>query len=125
MADNSWDDHPTVLSGVHRSFGEKAADALRLGMGSWFFFIFFLLILLLWIVSGGLGADPNPYFRLNLILSMLAGLQGSALLISDKRADRIRAEVARHHLEVSEEIHRLLKEMHELTKYHEKEDPNE
>jgi len=59
-------------------------------------------------------ADPKPFFLLNLCLSMLAGLQGSALLISDKRADRIRSDIAKHHLEISEEMHKLLREIHEV-----------
>lgn len=114
MSGKHWDFHPTVRTGGELRLRERAADWLRLGMGSWTFFIVMGFILVTWIVTGALGADPRPYFILNLSLSMLAGLQGSALLISDKRADRIRSEMARHHLEVSEEMHRLLREIHEV-----------
>jgi len=109
-----WDFHPTVRSGSELSIGERLADGMRLGMGSWTFIILFVTALIAWLFTGGFGADPSPYFRLNLILSCLAGLQAAMLLISDKRADRIRSDVARHHLEVSEEIHRMVAELHEL-----------
>jgi uncharacterized membrane protein len=107
-----WRYHPYVATDKERSFGEKAADRLRLGMGSWTFFIVFGTLLILWIVTAGFGFDPNPYFRLNLMLSMIAGMQGSALLISDKRSDRINADITRYHLELTEEIHQLLGEAH-------------
>jgi len=107
-----WRFHPSVPTDNERDLGEKAADALRLGMGSWSFIGVFGFILCVWLITGGLGMDRSPYFHLNLILSMIAGLQGSALLISDKRADRINAEITKYHLELTEEIHLLLGEVH-------------
>ena len=107
-----WRYHPSVPTDQERSIGERAADALRLGMGSWTFFSLFGILLAVWILSGGFGWDGSPYFHLNLLLSMIAGLQGSALLISAKRADRISAEVERYHLELTEQIHQLLGEVH-------------
>lgn len=111
---SNWLDHPTVRSGQELKFRERAADWLRLGMGSWTFFMTFGVILAIWMTTGLFTADPRPYFLLNLCLSMLAGLQGSALLISDKRADRIRSEVARHHLEISEEVRKMVEEIHHI-----------
>jgi len=109
-----WDFHPLVASNGDRSLGEKAADLMRQGMGSWSFFLGFGLAMALWLVTGGLGIDPNPYFRLNLGLSMLAGMQGSVLLIASKRQDRIDASVAQHHLEVSETSAQLLADLHHM-----------
>jgi uncharacterized membrane protein len=40
--------------------------------------------------------DPYPYILLNLLLSMLAGLQGAILLIAAKRQDAIAAAMAQH-----------------------------
>jgi uncharacterized membrane protein len=109
-----WHFHPRVPSENERSIGEVAADRLRLGMGSWTFFIGFMVVLVCWMATGGFGWDRSPFFHLNLILSMIAGLQGSALLIADKRADRIQAEITRYHLELTTEIHDLLGEVHAL-----------
>lgn len=55
-----------------------------------------------------MGFDPQPYFRLNLILSMLAGLQGSVLLIAAKRADKISAELQEYHLQISQEMAQMM-----------------
>ena len=52
--------------------------------------------------------DPYPFILLNLMLSTLAGLQGAILLIAAKRADRISAELAKYHLEVSEATKQML-----------------
>ena len=87
---------------------------MRQGMGSWSFFLGFGLAMAFWLVTGGFGLDPNPYFRLNLGLSMLAGMQGSVLLIAAKRQDRIDAAVTKHHLEVSEASAKMLADLHHL-----------
>jgi hypothetical protein len=42
------------------------------------------------------GWDVYPYILLNLLLSMLAGLQGAILLIAAKRQDTISAALAQH-----------------------------
>ena len=109
-----WEFHPTVRSNGDRSLGEKAADLMRQGMGSWSFFLGFGSAMVLWMASGGFGFDPNPYFRLNLGLSLLAGMQGSVLLIAAKRQDRIDASVSQHHLEVSEASRKMLADLHHM-----------
>lgn len=109
-----WDFHPTVRSGDDRTLGEKAADAMRFALGTWSFFLGFGVCMFLWITFGGFGTDPAPFFRLNLVLSMLAGLQGSVLLIAAKRADRISAELAQHHLEVTEESAEILGDLRHM-----------
>jgi hypothetical protein len=48
------------------------------------------------------------------MLSTLAGLQGAILLIAAKRADRIAAELALYHLQVSENHKVMLAELKEL-----------
>ena len=109
-----WEFHPGVRTGKDRTIGEKAADRMRLGMGTWSFLLGFLSALLIWMVASGFGIDPPPYFRLNLALSMLAGLQGSILLISAKRQDTIAAQLAEYHLEISEDMRDMLADLHEL-----------
>ncbi|TQJ38673.1 putative membrane protein [Arthrobacter sp. SLBN-112] len=84
--------------------GERAADTLRNGMGSWPFVGIFLASMGMWAVVNSyvLAAkawDPYPYILLNLFLSMLAGLQGAILLIAAKRQDAIASAMAQHDYE--------------------------
>ena len=85
------------------SLGERAADLLRNGMGSWRFVFGFLGGMAVWVVlnSGGVVWDPYPFILLNLFLSMLAGLQGAILLIAAKRQDSIAAALSQHDFETN------------------------
>jgi uncharacterized membrane protein len=112
--------------------GDRAADRLRNGMGSWKFVFSFLIFMAVWALLNSLGAihhwDKYPFILLNLFLSMLAGLQGAILLIAAKRADAVSAAMAQHdydtNVEAKQEIERLttlnetqlkiLKELHQL-----------
>ena len=80
--------------------GQRAADAMRNGMGSWPFVGGFLLFMAIWATANALAHgqawDPYPFILLNLFLSMLAGLQGAILLIAAKRQDAISAALAQH-----------------------------
>jgi uncharacterized membrane protein len=83
------------------SRGERAADVLRNGMGSWTFVGLFIAFMAAWAAVNSYilavnAWDPYPYILLNLFLSMLAGLQGAILLIAAKRQDAIAAAMARH-----------------------------
>jgi uncharacterized membrane protein len=80
------------------SRGERAADAVRNGMGSWGFVSGFIAFMVVWALANVLtkGWDPYPFILLNLFLSMLAGLQGAILLIAAKRQDSITAALAQH-----------------------------
>ena len=90
--------HTTATSNLTR--GERAADIMRNGMGSWRFVGGFVAFMVLWAIAnlalGGHSWDPYPYILLNLFLSMLAGLQGAILLIAAKRQDAISAALAQH-----------------------------
>lgn len=96
-----WEEHPWVRTGADLSIGERAADAVRDGMGSWPFVGAFCLAMAIWMVFSGAGVDPFPFILLNLLLSTLAAIQGAILLIAAKRADQISAELAQRHYEVS------------------------
>lgn len=113
-----WDFHPYVESGDERTLGERAADRMRLGMGSWAFVFAFLVFMIIWatINTTSLRWDPYPYILLNLLLSTLAGLQGAILLIAAKRADKISAQLAKYHLEVSETTKQMLEKHHQMLK---------
>jgi len=82
-------------------FGQKAADDLTAGVGSWTFIIFFLIILIAWILLNTSWMlfkeiwDPYPFILLNLVLSCIAAIQAPIILMSQNRAnqkDRQRAE---------------------------------
>jgi uncharacterized membrane protein len=98
--------------------GDRAADYLRNGMGSWPFVGGFILLMIVWaavnsFVLAGRAWDPYPYILLNLFLSMIAGLQGAILLIAAKRQDAIASAMAQHDYdtdrEAKDEIERLMK----------------
>lgn len=118
-----WHKHPGVRSGGDLTFGERAADQVRNGMGSWPFVLGFLAIMGVWAVVNSIfsfggegGFDPYPYILLNLVLSMIAGLQGAILLIAAKRADQISSEVAMHTYENTTQLTELLQKVDELTR---------
>jgi len=113
-----WEFHPSVRTGKDRTLGERAADRMRLGMGTWTFLGSFLIGMSFWITSGGFGTDPAPYFRLNLALSMLAGLQGSVLLIAAKRSDKISAELQEFHLSTTLSQAEILENMKQMMEEH-------
>ncbi|WP_254900553.1 DUF1003 domain-containing protein [Rhodococcus sp. 1168] len=88
-----------MRTGAELTTGERTADYVRNGMGSWPFVFVFLATMAIWAMyNGSDGFDPYPFILLNLFLSMIAGLQGAILLISAKRADSISSEVAGAHL---------------------------
>jgi len=84
----------------HLSRGDRAADRLRNGMGSWSFVFAFVLFMACWALLNTVASlhhwDKYPFILLNLFLSMLAGLQGAILLIAARRADGISAAMAEH-----------------------------
>ena len=112
-----WHFHPKVRSGVKLTLGERAADAMRNGMGSWPFVICALIFLAIWMLyNGRKGFDPYPFILLNLVLSCLAALQGAILLIAAKRSDQIASELAQHTFDIDNENLMLTREVQVLTK---------
>lgn len=105
MREHRWHFHPAVRSDRgDLTLGERAADALRNGMGSWAFVFGALGVLAVWMAVNVWGHwvrhwDPYPFILLNLTLSCLAALQGAILLIAARRADAIAAELAQHDLD--------------------------
>jgi len=115
-----WDRHHGVRSGDQLTLGERAADSMRNGMGSWTFVFAFIGFMAAWAalnvaILRGRGFDPYPFILLNLLLSTMAGLQAAALLIAAKRADAISAEVALHTEMTADRIEELLKQNTTLT----------
>lgn len=97
-----WNRHPAVRAHSDLTLGERAADRLRNGMGSWGFVFSALLFLAGWMLGNrNTGFDPYPFILLNLVLSCLAALQGAILLIAARRSDQISAELAMHDYETN------------------------
>ncbi len=119
-----WNQHQGVRSGKDLTVGERAADKMRNGMGSWWFVGSALLFLGMWMLYNGKhGFDPYPFILLNLLLSCLAAMQGAILLIAAKRSDQISSELATSDHKIDEttlatvtEIRELTVAMHQLTK---------
>jgi len=112
----SWHHHPAVRSGENLTRGERAADRLRNGMGSWGFVFGAMVFLFGWMLGNrNVGFDKYPFILLNLILSCLAAMQGAILLIAAKREDQISSELAKHDYETNLEADRIVKAIHALT----------
>ena len=79
--------------------GQKVADAVANGMGSWTFIIIQASFLVLWIIVNSvivfLRFDGPPFILLNLILSFQAGFAAPVIMMSQNRQaqkDRITAQ---------------------------------
>ena len=110
-----WEDVPHVRSGDELTVGERAADLMRNGMGSWPFVFGALVFLAVWMVANrNVWFDPYPFILLNLVLSCLAALQGAILLIAAKRADAIASQLALHDFEADCQSRDMLEVLTEI-----------
>ena len=108
-----WHHHPAVVSGDELTLGERAADRMRNGMGSWAFVLGALAFLTVWMAGNrNHGFDPYPFILLNLVLSCVAALQGAILLIAAKRSDQIASQLAQHDFETDSRAAVRIEELH-------------
>ncbi|MDH6113834.1 putative membrane protein [Kitasatospora sp. MAP12-15] len=109
---HGWHRHPGVRSPHQLTLGERSADKMRNGMGSWAFVFGSLAFLAAWMLFNGRhGFDAYPFILLNLILSCLAAMQGAILLIAAKRSDQISSELAQHDYETDVQAKELLERL--------------
>lgn len=103
---------------AHLTRGQRAADIMRNGMGSWPFVGGFILFMIIWAIINSTAArwDPYPFILLNLFLSMLAGLQGAILLIAAKRQDGLAAALAQHDYDTNVTAKRDIESLLEINK---------
>jgi uncharacterized membrane protein len=114
---NVWHRHPAVRSGEQLTVGERAADKVRNGMGSWWFVFGSLLFLAGWMVGNrNVGFDPYPFILLNLVLSCVAAMQGAILLIAAKRADQVASELAVNDFETNKRTEHAITDVHALVR---------
>lgn len=97
-------EHPPVVNvntvaDDRLTLGQKLADAVANGMGSWVFILTQACLLVLWIVVNSirifLHFDPPPFILLNLILSFQASFAAPIIMMSQNRQaekDRLTAQ---------------------------------
>ncbi len=109
--------HPAVQA-HELTLGERAADKMRNGMGSWWFVFVALCFLATWmLINRNDGWDPYPFILLNLVLSCVAAMQGAILLIAARRSDQISSELAHHDYEVNVESESLSRGIEEAQEH--------
>ena len=98
------DDHLHPVNVIHHdeaTFGEKLADKISAGIGSWTFLIVQTCAVLVWLTLNIVGFmshwDPFPFILLNLLFSVQAAYTGPVLLLAGNRQaqkDRLTLEHA-------------------------------
>jgi len=81
------------------TFGDKIADSVANGMGSWSFIIWQTIIVVIWMVLNVIGLvyhwDAYPFILLNLIFSTQAAYAAPIIMMAQNRQnqrDRMQAE---------------------------------
>lgn len=108
--------------------GDRIADSVSVGMGSWRFIIIQTIIIMVWIAGNAwlyFHFDPFPFIFLNLAFSAQAAYATPIIMMSQNRAaarDKIQAEHQYEHQEkelvlntqLTKDIHKLTQEIHAL-----------
>lgn len=103
-------------------FGQRLADSVATGMGSWRFIIIQTLIVILWMALNVVAYfghwDPYPYILLNLVFSTQAAYAAPIIMMAQNRQnDRDRAQADadyRTNCEAKEEIEELQKRLNAI-----------
>jgi uncharacterized membrane protein len=107
-----------------RDFGERIADKLSAGMGSWRFLIVQTFFMIVWVAVNAIwllnrGWDPYPFILLNLALSLQATYAGPIVLLAGNRQsakDRLTLEHAASEAEKGgEAVTKILDEIRKNT----------
>jgi uncharacterized membrane protein len=117
--------HPVNKAHIDdRDFGERIADRLASGMGSWTFLIIQTGLMVIWVAINVIwllnrGWDPYPFILLNLMLSLQATYAGPIVLLAGNRQsakDRLTLEHAATEAEKGgEAIGQILQEIRKNT----------
>ena len=114
----TWHD----LHSESRKFGQRLADSVANGMGSWRFIIIQTLIVAIWMLLNVVAYvshwDPYPYILLNLLFSTQAAYAAPIIMMAQNRQnDRDRAQAAadyKTNCEAKEEIEELQKRLNAI-----------
>ncbi len=104
------------------TFGQRLADTVATGMGSWRFIIWQTIIVLLWMILNVVAIighwDPYPYILLNLVFSTQAAYAAPIIMMSQNRQnerDRAQADADfKTNVEAKEEIEELQKRLNAI-----------
>ena len=104
------------------TFGQRVADAVANGMGSWTFIIWQTIFVLIWMALNVIGLvshwDVYPFILLNLIFSTQAAYAAPIIMMAQNRQnqrDRIQAdEDYQTNIKAKEEIEALQKQLNTL-----------
>jgi len=104
------------------AFGQRLADSVANGMGSWRFIIIQTLIVALWMILNAIAFiqhwDPYPYILLNLLFSTQAAYAAPIIMMAQNRqSERDRAQADADYMtncEAKEEIEELLKKLNSI-----------
>ena len=118
MAVKTWlDKHKDTLTP-----GQRIADAVATGMGSWKFIIWQTIFVIIWMILNVIGFirhwDVYPFILLNLIFSTQAAYAAPIIMMAQNRQnqrDRVQAqEDYRTNIEAKEEIESIQKQLSTL-----------
>jgi uncharacterized membrane protein len=104
------------------SFGQRLADSVANGMGSWRFIIIQTLIVVLWMMLNVIAFiqhwDPYPYILLNLLFSTQAAYAAPIIMMAQNRQnerDRAHAEADfKTNVEAKKEIEELMERLNSI-----------
>ena len=104
------------------TFGQKLADAVASGMGSWRFIIIQTIIVFVWMGLNIVGLvqhwDPYPFILLNLLFSTQAAYAAPIIMMAQNRQsdrDRLHAEADyQTNLDAKLEIEELQKQLNKI-----------
>ncbi len=107
---------------AERTFGQKVADSISDGMGSWSFIIIQTIIVVVWMGCNLVGFlmhwDPYPFILLNLLFSTQAAYAAPIIMMSQKRQnerDRLQAmDDYQTNLEAKKEIEELQRRLNRI-----------
>ncbi len=123
------DDHKHPVNVIHHeeaTFGERLADKIASGIGSWTFLVVQTMAVAVWVTLNWYGLvhrwDPFPFILLNLLFSVQAAYTGPVLLLAGNRQaqkDRLTLEHAAEEAEKADvqnvEILKAIKENTDVT----------
>lgn len=103
-------------------FGQRLADSVATGMGSWRFIIIQTIIVAVWMILNAVAYvqhwDPYPYILLNLLFSTQAAYAAPIIMMAQNRQnerDRAQAEADyRTNVEAKLEIEELTKQLNNI-----------
>ncbi len=105
-----------------RSFGERIADSVANGMGSWSFIIIQTILVALWMILNFVAFiyhwDPYPFILLNLLFSTQAAYAAPIIMMAQNRQndrDRIQAmEDFKTNVDAKKEIEELQRRLNAI-----------